>query len=176
MTLVDRKTRTPARRTQGGAHPRRQPAPGTRDLEGTGARDPEGTGARGAVAAPASHPQAQARQATRGEPKPEPTADIGVPPSGPQRPAPPITKQAPIGPPAVAGKMGQPSPERELPAFGWLVLIGAIFLLAVLKESLGRTAGPVVVKAKSVPRPPASFLIAAVVGTLARIGARVLGR
>jgi hypothetical protein len=176
MTLVDRKTLTRAWRTRGGAHPRRQPAPGTRDLEGTGARDPEGTGARGAVAAPAGRPEGQARQATRGEPKPEPTGDNGVPPSGPQRPAPPITKQTPIGPPGVAGKMGQPAPERELPAFGWLVLIGAIFVLAVVKESLGRTAGPVVVKAKSAPRPPASFLIAALLGTLARIGARIVGR
>ena len=136
MSLVDRKTLTRARRTHGGAHPRRQPVPGTRGLEGTGARDLEGTGARGAVAAPAGHPQAQARQATRGAPKLEPTGDNGAPPSGPQRAAPPITKQAPIGPPEVAGKMGQPAPEREPPAFGWLVLLGAIFGLAVLKESL----------------------------------------
>ena len=156
MTLIDRKTLTRERRTHGRAHPRRQPAPGTRDLDGTGARDLEGTGARAAVAAPAGHPQAQARQATRGAPKLEPTGDNGAPPSGPQRPAPPITKQTPIGPPGVAGKMGQPASQRELPAFGWLVLIGAIFGLAVLKESLGRTAGPVVVKAKCArgPQPP----------------------
>lgn len=175
MTLVDRKPRTRTRRTPGGAHPRRQPAPGTRDPEETGARDLEGTGARRAVTAPAGHAQAQARQATRGEPKPEPTGDSGVPPSGPQRPAPPITKQAPIGPPEVAGTMAQSAPEREPPAFGLLVLVGAIFGLAVLKE-LGRIGGPVVVKVKSVPRPPASFLIAGGVGTLGRIGARVLGR
>lgn len=137
MTLVDRKTLTRSRRSHAGAHPRRQPAPGTPDLEETGAN--------------------------------------GVPPSGPQRPAPPITKQAPIGPPEVAGKMGQPAPEREPPDFGWLVLLGAIFGLAVLKELLGRIGGPVVVTVKSVPRLPASFWIAGGVGTLARIGARVLG-
>ena len=137
MTLVDRKTRTRARRT----HAR------------------EGTGARGAVA----------------EQTPEPTRDSGVPPPGPQRPAPPITKQAPIGPPEVAGKVGQPAPEHEAPAFGLLVLLGAIFGLAVLKE-FARVGGPVVVKVKSVPRPPAFFWIAGGVGTLGRIGARVLGR
>ena len=143
MTLVDRKTRTRARRTHGRAHARRQPAPGTRDLDGTGARNLEGTG------------------------------DSGVPPSGPQRPAPPITKQAPIGPAEVAGTMGQAAPEREPPAFGVLVLVGAIFGLAVLKE-FGRIGGPVVVKVKSVPRPPAFFWIVGGVGTLGRIGARVL--
>ena len=153
MNLVDRKTLRRGRRTHGGAHPRRQPAPVTRDLEETGARDLE----------------------RKGELKPEPTGDNGVPPSGPQRPAPPITKQAPIGPPGVAGKMGQPAPEREPPDFGWLVLLGAIFGLAVLKELLGRIGGPVVVTVKSVPRLPASFWIAGGVGTLGRIGARVLG-
>lgn len=121
------------------------------------------------------HPHAQARQATRGEQKPESTRDSGVPPPGPQRPAPPITKQAPIGPPEVAGKMGQPAPEHEAPAFGLLVLLGAIFGLAVLKE-FARIGGPVVVKVKSVPRPPAFFWIVGGVGTLGRIGARVLGR
>ena len=70
--------------------------------------------------------------------------------------------------------MGQPAPEREPPAFGLLVLVGAIFGLAVLRE-FGRIGGPVVVKVKSVPRPPASFWIAAGVGTFGRIGARVLG-
>ena len=175
MTLVVRKALTRARRTHGGAHTRRQPAPGTRDLDGTGARDLQGTGARGAVAAPAGHPQAQARQATRGEPKPEPTGDSGAPPSGPQRPAPPITKQAPIGPAEVAEKTGQPAPEREPPTFGLLVLVGAIFGLGVLKE-LGRIGGPVVVTVKSLPRPPALFWIAGGVGTLGRIGARVLTR
>ena len=70
--------------------------------------------------------------------------------------------------------MGQPA--REPPAFGWLVFLGAIFGLAVLKESLGRTAGPVVVKGvKSLPRLPPSFWIAGGVGMLERIGARVLG-
>ena len=71
--------------------------------------------------------------------------------------------------------MGQPAPEREPPDFGWLVLLGAIFALAVLKELLGRIGGPVVVTVKSVPRLPASFWIAGGVGTLGRIGARVLG-
>ena len=137
MNLVDRKTLRRARRTHGRAHPRRRPAPVTRDLEETGARDLEGKGER--------------------------------------KPAPPITTQAPIGPPEVAGKMGQPAPEREPPDFGWLVLLGAIFGLAVLKELLGRIGGPVVVTVKSVPRLPASFWIAGGVGTLARIGARVLG-
>ena len=164
MTLVDRKTRTRARRTRGGAHPRQQPPAGTPDLEGNGAR--------GAVAASAGHPQAQARQATRSEPKPEPTGDNGVPPSGPQRLAPPVTTKAPIGPPGVAGTMGKPAPEREPPPFGLLVLVGAIFGLAVLKE-FGRIGGPVVVRARSIP---ASFWIPGAVGTLGRIGARVLGR
>ena len=87
----------------------------------------------------------------------------------------PITKQAPISPPEVAGKMGQPAPEREPPTFVWLVLVGAIFGLAVLKESLGRIGGPVVVTVKSVPRLRAPFWTAVVVGTLGRIGARVVG-
>lgn len=150
MSLVDRKTLIRARRTRAGAHPRRQPAAGTRDLEGIGAPELEGTGARVAVAAPA-------------------------PPSVPQRPAPQITKQAPIAAPEVAAKLGQPAPEREPPDFGWLVLLGAVFGVAVLKELFGRIGGPVVVKVKALPRLPASFWIAGGVGTLARIGARVLG-
>ena len=109
------------------------------------------------------------------------TGDNGVPPSGPQRPAPPITKQAPIskqapiGPPEVAGRMDQPAPKREPPDFGWLVLLGAVFGVAVLKELFVRIGGPVVVRVKSLPRLPASFWIAGGVGTLGRIGARVLG-
>lgn len=150
MTLVDRKRLTRMRRTHGGAHPRRQTARGTRDLEETGARDLEGTGSRGAVAAPA-------------------------PSSAPQRPSPQISKQAPIGPPEVAGRMGQPALKRESPDFGWLVLLGAVFGVAVLKELFGRIGGPVVVRVKSLPRLPASFWIAGGVGTLGRIGARVLG-
>lgn len=152
MSLVDHKTLTRARRTRGGGHPRRQPDPATRDLEETRARNlDEGTATHGAVAAPAGHPQAHARQ--------------------------PSTKQAPIGPPQVAGEMRQPAPEREPPPFGLLVFLGAIFGLAVLKESIGRTAGPVVVKGvKSLPHLPPSFWIAEGVGTLGRIGSRVLGR
>ena len=86
----------------------------------------------------------------------------------------PITKQAPISPPEAAGKMGQPVPAREPPAFAWPVLIGAIVGLAVLKELLGRIGGPVVVTVKSAPRLPASLWVAGVVGTLGRVGARVL--
>ena len=110
----------------------------------------------------------------RRQPAPE-TRDNGVPPCAPQLPTPTVTKQAPIGPAEVGGKRGQPAPEREPPDFGWLVLLGAIFGMAFLKELLGRIGRPVVVTVKSVPRLPASFWIAGGVGTLGRIGARVLG-
>ena len=112
-----------------------------------------------------AHPQREPAPTTR---------DNGVAPSGPQRPAPPIAKQAPNTQPEVAGKMGQPAPEREPLSFGWLVLIGAIFGLAVVKELHARIGRPVVVTAKSVPHPP-RFWTAVIAGTLARIGARVLG-
>jgi hypothetical protein len=101
--------------------------------------------------------------------------DNGAAPARPQRPTPPITQPAATHPPDVAEKIGRPAPEREPPDFGWLVLLGAIFGLAVLKESLSRIGGPVIVTVKSVPRLPAPFWTAVAVGTLGRIGARVLG-
>ena len=101
--------------------------------------------------------------------------DNGVPPTELQRPAPPISKQAPIDQPGAAGKTGEPAAEREAPSLAWLVLVGATFGVVVLKESLGRIGGPVVVTVKSVPRLPAPFWIALIVGALERIGARVLG-
>ena len=90
------------------------------------------------------------------------TGDNGVPPTALHRPAPPITKQ-------------EPTAEREAPSLAFLVLVGATFGAVVLKESLGRIGGPVVVTVKSVRRLPAPFWIALIVGALERIGARVLG-
>ena len=69
-------------------------------------------------------------------------------------------------------EIGRPAPDREAPALGWLVLVGAIFGLGVLKETLGRIGGPVV---RVFPRLPVSLLIAGAAGGLGRIGARVLG-
>ena len=73
--------------------------------------------------------------------------------------------QAPINPPA----------EREAPSLVWLAIVGATFGVVILKESFGRIGGPVVVGVKSIPRLPAPFWTALIVGGLERIGARVLG-
>ena len=68
-----------------------------------------------------------------------------------------------------------PAAGREAPSLAWLVLVGATFGAVVLKESLGRIGGPIVVTVKAIPRYPARFWTALIVGALERLGARVLG-
>ena len=68
----------------------------------------------------------------------------------------------------------------EAPGYGWTLFLGAIIGLALVKEMLGRMgASPVTVRARSVSRSVSrretAFSIAALVGTIGRIGARVLG-
>ena len=110
----------------------------------------------------------------------EPAQANGVAPQKPQRPAPPTTKQA-LTAQAVGKKVDDPAVERDgAPGFGWALFLGAIIGLALMKEMLGRIGGsPVTVRARSVSRSVARtekvFSIGAIVGTIARIGARVLG-
>ena len=98
----------------------------------------------------------------------------------PQRPAPPTTKQG-LTTQAVSRKLDEPAVERdEARGYGWTLFLGAIIGLALVKEILGRIgASPVTVRARSVSRSvhrrDKIFAIAALVGTIERIGARVLG-
>lgn len=85
------------------------------------------------------------------------------------------TEHGSIDPPGTAGKIGEPAAKREAPSLAWLAIVGATFGVVVLKESLGRIGGPVVVTVKSIPRLPATFWTALIVGALERMGARVLG-
>ena len=116
----------------------------------------------------------------RGSNGTSPARGNGVAPQKPRRPAPPTTKQG-LTARAVANKVDEPALERdEAPGNGWTLFLGAIIVLALMKEILGRmSASPVTVRAKSVSRSVSrhetAFSIAALVGTIGRIGARVLG-
>ena len=68
----------------------------------------------------------------------------------------------------------------ETPGNGFALFLGAIIGLALVKEMLGRVgSSPVTVRARSVSRSvsrsEAGFSIAVLLGTIARIGARILG-
>ena len=109
-----------------------------------------------------------------------PARGNGVAPQKPRRPAPPTTKQG-LTAQAVGKKVDEPALERDAaPGKGWTLFLGAIIVLALVKEIVGRMgASPVTVRAKSVSRSVSrretAFSIAALVGTIGRIGARVLG-
>jgi hypothetical protein len=88
----------------------------------------------------------------------------------------PTTEPRPTRQQAVAEKMGEPAPEREPHGYPWMVFVGAIFGLALVKEILGRIGRlPVIITTRSVSRTNTGSLIAALLGMLARIGARALG-
>ena len=116
----------------------------------------------------------------RGSSRTSPARGNGVAPQEPRPPAPPTTKQA-LTAQAVGKKVGEPAVERdEAPGYGWKLFLGAIIGLALVKEILGRVgASPVTVRARSVSgsvyRREKVFSIAALVVTIERIGARVLG-
>jgi hypothetical protein len=94
----------------------------------------------------------------------------------PARRPPLATEPLPTREPAVAGEMEQPVPEREPKDYRWMVFVGAILGLALVKEVFGLIGRlPVIVTAKSVSRTDAAASSAALLGMFARIGARVVG-
>ena len=96
----------------------------------------------------------------RGSSPTSPVRGNGVAPQKPQRPA---------------------AAERDgAPGNGLALFLGAVIGLALLKEMLGRIgSSPVTVRARSVSqsvsRSEAGFSIAVLLGTIVRIGARILG-